>query len=246
MGIKFRCRACDKKLHVKSFLAGKRGICPHCGEKVDIPRESQAAAQPVAVANNVNHHAAGPPARKNDAAARKPKSRSAPLRKEPASSRVAASTMGQQTPAVGTATTAAGADDPLTSAPDAVWYVRPPSGGQFGPANADIMQRWLEEGRVSADSLVWREGWPDWKTAGPVFPALNSDPVADVDSEAPLHARISPEFPVSGERNLGVATRMKNRPRRGGQRRNVVMIVVLSVACVALLIALFVVLTNQG
>lgn len=35
------------------------------------------------------------------------------------------------------------------------------------------MRRWIEEGRVSADSLVWREGWTDWLTAGPIFPALN-------------------------------------------------------------------------
>ena len=40
MGIKFLCSTCDKKLHVKSFLAGKKGICPHCGGRVRIPMES--------------------------------------------------------------------------------------------------------------------------------------------------------------------------------------------------------------
>ena len=39
MGIRFYCPN-GHKLNVKSFLAGKRGICPHCGSKVDIPLES--------------------------------------------------------------------------------------------------------------------------------------------------------------------------------------------------------------
>lgn len=36
MGIRFFC-ANGHKIHVKEFLAGKRGICPECGVKVDIP-----------------------------------------------------------------------------------------------------------------------------------------------------------------------------------------------------------------
>ena len=51
MGIRFYCHACDKRLNVKSFLAGKRGICPHCGAKVEIPQTSQAKnTQPAAAA----------------------------------------------------------------------------------------------------------------------------------------------------------------------------------------------------
>ena len=65
------------------------------------------------------------------------------------------------------------AADPLTEAGDVVWYVRPVSGGQFGPAAGDVMRGWLAEGRISADSLVWREGWRDWQEAGSVFPQLS-------------------------------------------------------------------------
>jgi hypothetical protein len=36
MGIRFTCPN-GHKLHVKAFLAGKRGVCPHCGEKFVIP-----------------------------------------------------------------------------------------------------------------------------------------------------------------------------------------------------------------
>ena len=63
-----------------------------------------------------------------------------------------------------------GVVDPLLEAPQAMWYVRPSSGGQFGPAGAELMRQWLEEGRVAADSLVWRDGWPDWKPAASCFP----------------------------------------------------------------------------
>ncbi|MCA9176702.1 MAG: DUF4339 domain-containing protein [Planctomycetales bacterium] len=59
--------------------------------------------------------------------------------------------------------------DPIAQAPNAVWYVRPPTGGQYGPAKGEIMRRWVDEGRVTPDSLVWREGWDDWCLAEGVF-----------------------------------------------------------------------------
>jgi hypothetical protein len=62
--------------------------------------------------------------------------------------------------------------DPLAEAPQAKWYVRPPAGGQFGPADAVLMRQWIGEGRVSADSMVWREGWADWKKAGGLLPGI--------------------------------------------------------------------------
>lgn len=39
MGIRFHCPN-GHKLHVKAFLAGKRGICPECGVSVEIPNQS--------------------------------------------------------------------------------------------------------------------------------------------------------------------------------------------------------------
>jgi hypothetical protein len=56
-----------------------------------------------------------------------------------------------------------------------IWYVRPPTGGQFGPAAGQLMRTWLAEGRLSGDTLVWREGWRDWQEAGKVFPQLQHD-----------------------------------------------------------------------
>ena len=47
MGIRFTCPS-GHQLHVKTFLAGKRGVCPHCGAKfvIPTPQESQQSARP--------------------------------------------------------------------------------------------------------------------------------------------------------------------------------------------------------
>ena len=36
-------------------------------------------------------------------------------------------------------------DDPI-----AVWYVRPPSGGQYGPATGELLRTWISESRITA------------------------------------------------------------------------------------------------
>jgi hypothetical protein len=75
--------------------------------------------------------------------------------------------------------------DPIAEAPEMIWYIRPPSGGQFGPAPGDLMRSWMSEGRVSADSLVWREGWRDWQEAGTVFPKLRGNELSELLASMP-------------------------------------------------------------
>jgi hypothetical protein len=48
-------------------------------------------------------------------------------------------------------------------ADETTWYVRPAAGGQFGPVGSEVFEQWVREGRVAADSWVWRTGWADWK-----------------------------------------------------------------------------------
>jgi hypothetical protein len=62
--------------------------------------------------------------------------------------------------------------DAIAEAPQAVWYVRPRTGGQFGPAPGEIFRQWITQRRVTADSLVWRDGWTDWRLASEVLPQL--------------------------------------------------------------------------
>lgn len=44
MGIRFLCPHCNKRLNVKTFLAGQRGFCPKCGGRIQIPTLDQVSA----------------------------------------------------------------------------------------------------------------------------------------------------------------------------------------------------------
>jgi len=115
--------------------------------------------------------------------------------------------------------------DPIAEAPEMIWYVRPPSGGQFGPASGDLMRTWLSEGRVSADSLVWREGWRDWQEAGQVFPKLRGNPIMDFLETTPLVAAApSPSAHVH-----------RVKVKRSSDRNQVALLVILSLLVVVLL-----------
>lgn len=357
MGIRFICEACNKRLHVKSFLAGKRGVCPHCGAKVQIPGEEPAEALsgsapsgngfahkepvngrppasadlPVIVSQprrgSVAAH--GEPApqvtatrsvksvapllakvSQRDDRSSKPaaKARPQPLESQPLESQplefqplesplgaepmssalvddvafpdfqplptvaeVAAGTPmaahvsapavnqvvepsvgpasvgpASQGPVTGASRTAsvpaapsvsppqppAGtASNPIDESPGSSWYVQPPSGGQYGPARGDIMRKWLDEGRVSADSLVWREGWDDWRLAGTVFPELSPTPAA-----APAPAVVVPAVSPASKEQPAAATRARRRKSNGSAIAIFVGLVLVSVALLGILI----------
>jgi hypothetical protein len=127
--------------------------------------------------------------------------------------------------------------DPIDEAPDAIWYVRPPSGGQYGPARGDIMRKWIGEGRVSADSLVWREGWDDWCTASDVFASLGAGVTPPVPAPATPATFASPSAATSSAASA--------RPRRRNSTALAVAVVtVLGLMCVMLFIALIVILVR--
>jgi hypothetical protein len=241
MGIKFRCHACDKKLHVKAFLAGKRGVCPKCGAKVRIPLASTETPRATADQLNGRHKPLGGASSPHLA----PRDSEASVAEQ--------ETVRAGSPAVASHASAGSGIrrttmyDPIAESPEAVWYVRPPTGGQFGPADGTIMRRWLNEGRVSADALVWREGWPDWKPAGPVFPSVES-PTDLLATVAAVEAAATDEddaFAFAEQRPT--PTRNSLRPRSQPWGRHVMIIGVLGVLCVALLVALVaIVLRTRG
>jgi hypothetical protein len=186
MGIKFHCPN-GHKLNVKAFLAGKKGVCPKCGTKVRIPLTSEPGIDSDLEETEAAHTEA---TKSNGSGAAAAVSGPAPA-----------------APAVAVAparTATATANDPIAEAPAAIWYVRPPTGGQYGPARGDIMRRWLSEGRVSSDSLVWREGWTDWQHAGKLFPALEH--AGELPAAAPEPA-VSTTIPLSPRSSTRAATR---------------------------------------
>jgi hypothetical protein len=125
--------------------------------------------------------------------------------------------------------------DPIAEGPQLVWYVRPPSGGQFGPAKGDIMRTWLSEGRVTGDSLVWREGWTDWQTAGKVFPNLNSASPQEPIAPAPLAGLATVAAPKSAPHPAS---------KKGTSGMAVAILVGLGLLCLVLVAVLAFVLTT--
>ena len=92
--------------------------------------------------------------------------------------------------------------------------IGPPSGGQYGPASVDVLKQWIDEGRVAATALLWREGWPQWRDAGEALPelaarlpsggiALRSPPVGSLahDAEA-RRAQLSGQAGAGSERRV--------------------------------------------
>lgn len=178
MGIKFLCPN-GHKLNVKTFLAGKKGVCPECRERFVIPLESipkqRVASIGVASPSTTAAGTQGDEELDQDAGDEAPdvaSASSSPAPQVAAAAQTSFAAPIASLPVAPTPPSPAPVVDPLDEAPNAQWYVRPPTGGQYGPARADLLRRWIGEGRVSADSLVWREGWADWKPAGTTLPAL--------------------------------------------------------------------------
>ncbi|MCC6124596.1 MAG: DUF4339 domain-containing protein [Pirellulales bacterium] len=210
MGIRFYCPQ-GHKLNVKEFQAGRRGICPFCGEKILIPTRSsrpsskeerqarRAGAAALAMTSGTSEtpidagNAPPPPLAANanfephglESAGGSRASAPAWIA-EIAGGNFAARAADSIAPPAEPASPegSAAMQDPLADSAEVVWYVRPPTGGQFGPATPEILRAWLAEGRIGTDTLVWREGWRDWREAGDVFPQLNlafTDPLAVVN-----------------------------------------------------------------
>lgn len=124
--------------------------------------------------------------------------------------------------------------DPIDEAPQAIWYVRPPSGGQYGPARGDVMRKWIGEGRVSPDSLVWREGWGDWRTATESFPSLGM-------VTPPMPAPVTPAtYAASG--TPAYSTGPIRPKRRNSTAMAITIVAVLGLMCVGLFVTLILVL----
>jgi hypothetical protein len=218
MGIKFHCPQ-GHKLNVKAFLAGKRGVCPKCGTKVRIPL----ASEPELADSEVEE---------TDAAESPVKSNGSGKVSAPA---VAVAPAASQ-PAHGTD----GEHDPITEAPTAIWYVRPPTGGQYGPARGDVMRQWISEGRVSSDSLVWREGWTDWQNAGQLFPALHA---ASAATSQPAMPAVSTTVPISPRASQRAATKYETK-KRDSNSLAIGILIGLGVVCLVLVAVLVFVLVN--
>jgi hypothetical protein len=103
---------------------------------------------------------------------------------------------------------------------------------------------------VSADTLVWREGWPEWRLAGPLFPNLPSESgqaESEIDTEPESARAALPDIVVSPEADRRRASRTTaiRRPNVPVRTKPVYVIAVLVVLAVGLLATLGVVLWKK-
>jgi hypothetical protein len=172
MGIRFQCHHCGHQLHVKDFQAGKKGRCPQCKGPFRVPQsDAQFSLDP-----NTKLDPSETPQAENSYAHQSASEVRGNATARPSMAVAKGTEIATQTKVVGTESL----DQPtsevdqlqprvISESPEATWYVRPASGGQYGPAPASIVWEWLIEDRIGHDSLVWREDWPEWLSANQVF-----------------------------------------------------------------------------
>lgn len=175
MGIRFLCPN-GHKLNVKGYLAGKRGICPQCDVKFLVPTVSGG----MAVEADESEEVESTPSVDNKVAQKV----DAPLAAE--AQPAATAVVPPPVPSSAAPPAPSVADEPAV-----LWYVRMASGEQFGPADTEVMQGWVAEGRVPADSWAWRTGWADWKSGREAVAFLNEPTASVADQPASLPTAIA-------------------------------------------------------
>ena len=198
MGIRFACHVCGKQLNIKRDLAGKRGVCPKCQSRFRIPLENTVQSTPVEAAQVVQQPVQQP-VQQLDATVPAPDGGGTAVMVETQVGHAADmhTQAGSQTDSVGQpvetpdmAHLATGSI--LDDEPESTWYVRPPSGGQYGPASSEDLRDWIKQGRVAATALLWRDGWPQWRDAGEALPELSARLPGAVAAGNNLSTNIAP------------------------------------------------------
>jgi hypothetical protein len=192
-------------MNVKDFQAGQTGICPVCGVKMQIPLES---TRPASKKGRAEAEEEAAPAVSDDA-----ESPATPIEATGATTVAEATVAAVSYPSTAATFAQSPAEVAMAdpSSESVVWYVRPPSGGQFGPATTEIMRSWLAQGRITPDTLVWREGWPQWKNANEVFPQLRATGPASAPERFDATVMAAPAAAISP---VHVASRAKLPSRK--------------------------------
>ena len=256
MGIKFLCPN-GHKLNVKAYLAGKKGVCPKCGVRVRIPQQPAEAnddndpsdEDPLASPAVAPRPAVAVPAFTAPIAVVSPPSIRPAIPVVPTGMAVAAPAVTRSVPSSPPAVVGVPAADPLLESPQANWYVRPPSGSQYGPARGDVLRKWIAEGRVSGDSLVWREGWTEWRGAGEMFPSLGLPQISVAPTAPPPPATngvavVADDASVEGRR-AALLARHRARKQQGNGKA-LAAIAILAIVCIGLVAGLAFVLVNSN
>lgn len=253
MGIRFRCHYCEYELHVKDFQAGKRGKCPECSGKFRIPLQDSQHSLPLESVTADQDNSSSVESLTASTSADQPMLMRS--RTTGSSTSISLATEALPKPNVepvgdglGESATTFASLDAIREEPGAVWYVRPPSGGQYGPAAGKLLGQWVIESRVTRDSLVWRDGWPGWKVAADVFSDFFGSATA-IDEQLAGHSEPETAMGLNTDRNPSPTTPLFERSRQLKRKKRkskyALAIGLLAFVAIALLVTLIVVLTTQ-
>jgi hypothetical protein len=172
MGIRFSCHLCNHPLHVKDYQASKRGKCPKCQGAFRVPpKDADFSLAIDESASSIQPANLGKPLAPSDskivAATAKPKAATEPKPQVQARAKNPPASTPKPAPEANGHPSMPPSLLPLI---DSRWYVRPPSGGQYGPATTQMLLDWIAEKRVTADALRWREGLDSWLSARELVP----------------------------------------------------------------------------
>lgn len=193
MGIHFACHHCNHSLHVKDFQGGKRGRCPECKAPFRIPLKdashslalddspvnpdamltfstSSRTAKTSKKSSSVISVETDVPTKNRSEKSARPKKSTAANQKQSNVDPPLRAPIDNNLPALAEKEMPAA----LSVSLDAKWFVRPPSGGQFGPASPQLLMEWIAERRVTSDSFLWCEGMPQWQAAIDLIPEFVS------------------------------------------------------------------------
>lgn len=211
MGIKFACHECGKPLNIKTQLAGKRGKCPACGLRFRIPQSDQPFSIPL---DDQSLQAGDIDEDSNDGSAATGTASSEATEIDFSIAKGGKSKAGsveigtkeayreQNVPAGTRQSPAVEEDfDPL-AASDAQWYVRPPNGGRYGPASGETVRQWIQEGRVTKTTLIWRDGWTQWRDCEEIIPEAFGADTRQQSSSLPPRVETEVTSPVFDLKNM--------------------------------------------
>lgn len=224
MGIKCFCPH-GHPLNVKSHLAGKRGVCPTCGVKFQIP-EATVPSVPQNSATDPEESVFEPPEFAELKA-------DLPSVNSPDGVRVSGDL------AAGDNSPSAKRLSPGSGTKAAIWYVKTRD-GQYGPTDEAAVREWVDGGRIVLGNWVWRDGWEQWRAAESVFsqllpPTVNGSPTPTASP------RVDTQITKDGSLPLG---RAALRQRQGAKRRRI-LVICLSIVSVILLAALLILVVIQ-
>ena len=246
------CAICvATSLHVKDFQAGKRGKCPNCNGSFRIPDKD--ASYSVELDNESEIPAV---AGKRQAFKQTSKSMDTktPLKSTDSISMLDLNPNESEPNSIESESDvepsprsefALSMPLVLVNAGDVKWFVRPPSGGQFGPAPSRLLMNWISESRVTADSFLWRQGFAQWRLASELLPELfekTSQPVDFLQTPTDTSAT-SPELGLNATSTSRTSAVLKKRKQK--RRQQLTMVILLATVSIILLGVLILVLVFQ-